>query len=388
MGAGVFITLALYTYREKMMKTTLLSVAVLFAALFTGCDNRTAVNGKSSLLGQKDISYYADLDTNAVIVSVDGRNLTKQEAERRLELTFALAKAAGNFSGDLKSPAVKALFLRRIPGQFISETLLLNAARGAGIIASRESVEYAQDDVLAAYGDEGVAFERFVAKIPKRLRDDLGQMIETGALIHEYLKSRADGLEVISESDIDGVVEFGRKQKALSEKTLVEQRLKAKEIYDRLVAGEDFSELARDSFTAADDNENGEWGEFTPAALESLHPGVVKALSGLGEGEIAKPLELEDGIYIIQLVKREGKGVESVFSSDPETLTLKRIVIPLPVLYEIGSRGEIRKGLLKERLSELQKNKLLPELRAKAHIEYPNGKIAFRENKTPTDKRR
>jgi hypothetical protein len=352
-------------------------VAALFAlaiVVLSGC-------GDSPSESEKESTAYSDLDEKGVLLAVDGVSLTKEEAERRLDLEFALLRISGEFIGDIKNPKVRAPYLRRISGQFVSESILANAARASETVPSAEAIRYAQNKIVSSYGSEGMSFDDFSNRIPANLRESFNSSMEIGALIYEYLKSQAGEAANVSEKDIDEIVELGRQKEAESEKVLSEQRQKADEIYARLLNGEEFAEVAKESFTAEEDNYTGDWGEFTPAALEATHPGIAKELLGLQPGEFTKPLELDDAIYIVQLSRREGEGAQSVFNSNPEKLDLKRIIIPLPVLYGVASRDEIREALISERLVAFQKDRLLPGLFEKAKLEYPNGLIVFGDGK-------
>ncbi len=373
-----------------MNLSRLISFAVLVA--LSGCGEEASIaqsnnprDGTPAATEGGKVNYI-DLGADDVIISVNGNKLTKNEVERRLKLTFAMAKATGKAPGDMTIPKVKMGFARRVPGQFTSEILLIGAAHEKGIVATASSRDYAEKKILASFGDEGMDFPQFRQRIPANLRDDLESMIDSASLIQEYLISEAGEAAKITEKEVDEVVEFGQKQKEHSIKVLAEQKRKAEEIYSKLLNGEDFTVLAKDSFTAEEDGGVGDWGEFTPGAIESLYPGIMKSLEPLAAGEFTKPLEFDDGIFIVQLVSREGSPDVSVFSPDPETLTLKRIVVPLPVMYEVATRDEIRRSLLAERLAALQKETILPALSAKARIERPNGTVTFVAPKEATIK--
>ena len=125
----------------------------------------------------------------------------------------------------------------------------------------------------------------------------------------------------------------------------------------------------------------GAWGEFTPAALDRIYPDLSKQVGELGVGEYTEPLELEDAIHIIRLEARSGAGAESAVTVDPLRWKLQRIVLKLPILYEVGTREQIRAAALKEGRQKFQTETLLPALFKKADILRPNGDVKFAESK-------
>jgi parvulin-like peptidyl-prolyl isomerase len=360
------------------MRNIVYLCAVLVLTVLAGCWDGAEPAAATPEASEEGIARsYSSLATNDVLVSVDGVDLTKQDAERRLDMTLALVRANGHFQGNARDPNVRAIFLRRIVPQFISETILLKAARGDGIKPSQDSVDQARNDIVSAFGDKGLSFEEFAKRIPARQRAEIDEAIVAAATIYDYIKAKLGDRATVTEHDIDEVVEFAEAKKAESNKAMVKQREKAKELYRRLVDGEEFTSVAKESFTADDDNSDGTWGEFQSAAIESLYPGILKSLAPLKPGEFTEPVEFDDGLYIIQLVSREGHGEPSVFTSQPETLTLRRIVVALPVMIEVATRAAIRHDLLAERMSRFQKEELLPSLSKKAKISWPNGKISY-----------
>ena len=349
--------------------------AIMALAVLAGCgDGTTSTNSKGA---SAEKTPYSSLATNAVIVSVNGLELTKQDAEQRADLAFALLRVKSHFQGNPRDPQVRALFVRKIVGQFISETLISQAASKDGVVPTKDSIEEARGEIVATFGDNELSFDEFSKKIPKKLREDLDKRIATAAIVYDYIKAKLGDQATVTEKDIDEVMAFAEEKRTESNRLMAEQRAKAAELHKRLLNGEDFATVAKESYTADDDNCDGTWGEFTAAIIESMYPGILKLVTPLKPGEFTAPVEFDEGMYIIQLVSREGSGAPSVFTAQPETLTLKRIVVALPVLYEVGSRAAIKHDLLAERMKRYQKEKLLPSLQQKANILWPNGKISY-----------
>ena len=352
--------------------------ALLVLAALCGCQDSSSDSStsKEPIDGSKAAvtTAYSSLATNAVVVVVNGRALTKAELEARVSLTIAMAKSNGRAPGDLNAPPVKNRLLRKEASRFVAEALLIDAASKAGTAINTNSYALAQRQIVAAFAANTGTFENFRSHLSTKCKAQLDARLNDSALIYSYIVNEVGEDAEVTEADIKDVVDFAEKAKSDAEKALAEQRQKADQLYNRLVAGEEFEQVACESFTAEDDSETGEWGDFSYSSLKMLYPDIAKAVDTMNVGEFTKPLELDDAIYLIKLdgIKPSGDG-----SRDSEVMSLKRIVIALPVLYEVGTKEAIRCDLTLERINKFQAETLLPRLREQAEISYPNGRILY-----------
>lgn len=350
-----------------------------------GCQDRSADSSTTQEKPREakaDVATaYSTLATNDVIVTVNGRSLTKAELEDRVGLTIALAKSNGRAPGDLNASPIKSRLLRNEAGRFVAEAILADAAEKAGTEIDTNTYALAQRQVVKSFAVDSDSFEAFQSHLSAKSMAKLGQRIKKSALIYSYILNEAGEPAKVTEADIKDVQKFAAKAKEDADKVLVEQRQKADQIYNRLVAGEEFDRVACESFTAEDDNGAGDWGDFSYSSLKMLYPDIAKAVEMMEAGDLSKPLELDDAIYIIKVVERKPAGNGS---RDAEMFTLKRIVIPLPVLYEVGTEEAIRCDLALERMNKFQTETLLPRLREQAQISYPNGRILYATPKSKT----
>ena len=367
------------------MNQKLANCALLALVAICGCQDRSA---DSSTTQEKPREAKADVATaystpatNDVIVTVNGRSLTKAELEDRVGLTIALAKSNGRAPGDLNASPIKSRLLRNEAGRFVAEAILADAAEKAGTEIDTNTYALAQRQVVKSFAVDSDSFEAFQSHLSAKSMAKLGQRIKKSALIYSYILNEAGEPAKVTEADIKDVQKFAAKAKEDADKVLVEQRQKADQIYNRLVAGEEFDRVACESFTAEDDNGAGDWGDFSYSSLKMLYPDIAKAVEMMEAGDLSKPLELDDAIYIIKVVERKPAGNGS---RDAEMFTLKRIVIPLPVLYEVGTEEAIRCDLALERMNKFQTETLLPRLREQAQISYPNGRILYATPKSKT----
>ena len=357
------------------------TLSAILVAVASGCGDRSSLSSKAARPGNaKKSAQYEALSANDVIVTVDGSALTKSNVEERVNLTIALARISGRYPGDLNKPIVRNRLVKNEISRFIVGRILLNAARAEKISELADARELASRQVVGSYGEEGESYEAFVKRLNVKYRAALQEKVDEAAMIFSFIHVSAGDSAKVTEAEIDEIVAHGRKLESESKRLLAEQRQKAVSIHERLVAGESFEQLAADSFTAGEDGGNGEWGSYTKTALEFHYPEVAKAVASLQKGEFTQPLELDDGIYIVKLYEREGAGAESAVTLNPEMLTLGRIVLPLPMMYEESDRDSIKYDLLNRKLTRFQSDKLLPELRSKAKISYPHGQIVYKTN--------
>ena len=353
-------------------------LAGLACMLIVGCSD--SAQNSSAAKGTNTVSYAA-MATNDVLVAVNGTALTKGEVEELVRLDAALLYLKGAIHSPKPDPRLKLRLAKRRQGQFISKVLLLQAAGEAGVVATSNDLEQAWNEIATGYGAPGDANPRATiqSQLRGKLRALLDREVESAALIGAFIAKSAAGKVSVDEAQVEKIIKRGGELKARSRRLLEEQREKARKLHARLEKGEDFMEVAAASDTAVEDESVGAWGEFTPAALDRIYPDLSKQVGELGVGEYTEPLELEDAIHIIRLEARSGAGAESAVTVDPLRWKLQRIVLKLPILYEVGTREQIRAAALKEGRQKFQTETLLPALFKKADILRPNGDVKFAE---------
>lgn len=366
----------------------ILRFAVISAvAAVAGCsdsENRSSTtcedDSGAQLESSTNVVDYTDLRDRDILVSVDGSGLTKADVERQIALSTALLQFKGSVSEKGLNPKVRMAMARRIRDAFVSQTLLLQCAELNDVAATSETLEEARNEIGATYGRFGMtnAYSAIVAALNDDLRVLLEKNIQTAGKIYALIKWVGKTKVTVTEADIDGIIRRTNAMQANSVKVLGEQRAKAQKAYERLVAGESFDIVAGESELADEDEGSGAWGDFSISEFAQLCPELVGQVSQLKVGEFTKPVECADAIYVVELKEKVGSGEISAVRLEPERLTLRRIVFRLPVMYEPGTREEIREGLRDEKRSEYQKNVLLPALLKKATILYPSGDVQFK----------
>ena len=344
--------------------------AIIFGVLaLTGC--APDEHSPSPVVGQENLDF-PSLPTNAVLVTVNGRALTKAELERMADLQATLAGVA---NPDLKAEAIERLRAQMMPTlqrQFLSQALFLQAAEQARIVPTDDDVKTVQNEAVVNFGGGRIPnFSHFSKILTSDRLAALQRRIEVDAKILAYWRQRLPEAFNVPKEEFEAVSNRVDRLNARSKELRDQQLSLANDIYAKLTNGADFAELAKKHSALKNEDDDGYlWGSFAPANIP--YPELIAVVGKLKPGEIASPAELDDGIHIIKLISREGSGADSVVALHPEEVTLGRIVLQLPETYEIASEAQIRRSWRRKKLQAAQPG-WLKELQKNARIEYPSG---------------
>lgn len=325
----------------------------------------------SPVVGQGNLDF-PSLPTNAVLVAVNGRTFTKAEMERMADLQATLAGVA---NPNLKADALERLKTQLMPTlqrQFMSQSLFLQAAEQAQVVPTADDMKIVEEEAVVNFGGGHVPRFSHFRKVltPDRLAV-LQRRIEVDAKILAYWRQRMPEAFSVPAEEFAAISNRVKKLNARSVELRDQQLALANDIYAKLTNGVDFAELAQKHSVQKDEDEGGYlWGSFAPANIP--YPELIPVIGKLKPGEIAPPAELEDGIHIVKLISREGSGADSVVAVNPEEVTLGRIVLNLPEVYETASEAQIRRNWRRKKLQAAQPGWLM-ELQKDARIEYPSG---------------
>lgn len=98
---------------------------------------------------------------------------------------------------------------------------------------------------------------------------------------------------------------------------LVETAAQAKEVRDRLVAGEEFSLLAKEKSIDHNREQGGAWG---PVPLQQLAPALATVVAKMKVQEISQPVKSSMGYHIIHLGEMVKKGQVRSYEQVRETI--------------------------------------------------------------------
>lgn len=347
----------------------ILTISVIALVACFGCSREESEQRAVSGDGNGSFPALAD---DAVIVKVNGRSLDKQGLERLFKMRFALLKVQNPMIRDEDADKFRWGLMMALQRQFMPQTLYLTEAEKLKIVPTPEDREAARQEISLNFGSERArTFPAIERNLKPDEREELARQVETDAKIIAYWRRRAPEAFRISAEEFAAVSNDVRKLNARADELLLQQRKLAKEVYAELTNGLDFAEVANRHSVVKQEDEGGYvWGSFFPASIP--YPQLIPVVAGLFPGDFTEPIELEDGIHIIKLLKREGSGADSAVNLHPEEVTLGRIVLNLPQNFSVATEAKIRQDTRKAKLEPLQKD-WLKELRKKAAVEYPSG---------------
>ena len=243
--------------------------------------------------------------------------------------------------------------VRYVGTQVLDEMILIKLVRQQ---AAQRGVEVSEDDVaaqLAAIEEDvgGPEQLKSVLQMYNMTYDDLKQQVNLNLLLRALVAPEIEVTEDEIRSYFDENRErLGQPEQVRARHILVETEEQAKELKERLEAGEDFAALAKEhSIDRGSAARGGDLGWFGRGVM--VEP-FEKAAYSLKPGEISDPVQTDFGYHLI-LVEERREAREAVL--DEET------------------RSAIEEQLREEKLSQ-RIPEWLDELRSKADVEIRLGR--------------
>ena len=318
-----------------------------------------------------------------VIVSVNGKALTRKDYDDSLDLQIAIYSMRRPSANKQAIDVYRANREVKIISDYVNQQLVLQEGQRMGIRVPPKALDEATlkawrnisprkagDDLTAVLGPKVSLFKKFVS-------DDEHARATRSALFGDRLD--------VSEADIDQMEKKMADWNAVYADSNRVVMARGEEIVRELRAGADFVETAKrvSQFRP----EEGElWGEFTHAEIEDK--ALREVAFQLPVGNISDPVDTEDGLVIIRVLERsDGATVQSSVARQIATVKLARILLLMYNPFNEMNRDEIRTTLLKDRNTKIQQE-WMPKLFEAARIEYPNGTNLWPQAKSQTRRNR
>lgn len=234
-------------------------------------------------------------NNSSMIASVNGEEITEDELNESLTTQY---------------------------GTEVLDTLITNKiieleAKELGVSVSEEELQAEYDEYASQYGGEDALLELLDSYGMDV--DDVKKDMETYLLTFKVME---DDLG-ITEEEIKTYFEenketYGQAAEVEASHILVEDETTAQEVIDKLNAGGDFAELAKEYSTDTANNEDG--GNLGYFGTGEMAEAFETAAFGMEVGEFSsEPVETEYGFHIIKVTdKMEGK--EAVFDEVKDTV--------------------------------------------------------------------
>lgn len=226
-------------------------------------------------------------------------------------------------------------------GQTALNSLIANKiveleAKNQDIKATDEDVQKEIDVIAEQYGSQE-AFEQFLEMYGYSL-DDIKENIEMNLnimkLLEPDIKIEEDEMKAYFEANKE---RFDEKEQVKASHILVDSEDKAKEVKEKLLAGEDFAELAKDySIDTGNNQQGGELGFF---ARGKMVQEFEDAAFSLEIGKISNPIKTKHGYHIIK-VEDKKQAKEATYEENKAAIKEILFQEKLPTSYNTWIQGK------------------------------------------------
>jgi len=259
-----------------------------------------------------------------LIVVINGEPYTLSNVN-----SYAKSKLARGFpSGNLNPINTSD---REVLEQFITDKLLEAEVRESGIVVNDDDVNryieqvkknnrLSDEDLKVALGREGQTLDSYKTSVKAEM--------EKSEIIDRQVKRKVS----ITDEDVERYYKLNSKKYRGNDRARIRHILlslpenapaervqsattKAKELYQRIAAGEDFAALARQNSEGAGRAEGGDIGWVNRGTLISGLEEV--AFEKLSVGQVSEPFRTSMGVHIVKLEGREAGNVLSLNTAAP-----------------------------------------------------------------------
>lgn len=306
---------------------------------------------------EKDVEKSTESPVADFIVSVNGKKLTSSELDRRVGMMIHLKTLSEPTTSAAQIEKFKKLLVQTYPDLFVSKILLAEYAESNAIRTTPETLESARKSTV----------RRFRQTQAKTWPDLLAKMGDYSSVLEDQVEFEARRNQVfrfISDANptnltpdfVTNQIEFAKSYNARMDLTNAVTHARATNVWQKLVAGGNFGELAaKHSDLPVERAERGEWGALDWAQIER-DPPLFEAAQKLKPGEFSAPIEADNGLMILRVDKKDVKECK-----------MSRIFFSLPLYREVPTAEKVVSVVKKTHAARVFKQKMA-ELRKKAEI--------------------
>ena len=312
------------------------------------------------------------------IVIVNGEEIKKADFDALLRFREAVFQLQSKIDiEDVDNPDVKRFseFAKfQIVPELIHHKMFEQYAAEKGVIPSEEAVSKARDNLAVALSRRSDEFPM----IAKRIGGAAGHYL----LNAPYVDARdailrqsvaTNDLSNISEVDLQKWMDDIEAWNKTADKNNDLSRKRLLEASSEIAAGGDFADVTA-KYAQLHPEFGREWVTIEMGELQQDED-LYKWLKSAKVGEVSPPLDLDDGMAIVKLVKI-GKGEAPAGAPLPDVYTLVRCTVYAYEYIQRLERAELVSELLTMRRTAAQR-KLGEMLTSRAVLEYPNGTNFF-----------
>ena len=351
------------------MKVGMIGTLAVAALAVAGCGKKDggAAATDAPKAAAKAETKAAPVDPNAVMVSVNGKTLTRGKLDADVEAVLKMQKAQ---IPPEQMDEAKKVYGERLAQQFLMQTLLLDEANKKGVKVSDEDRKKLEAEFVKANASRPGApksFAEMAEKSPfgkeRGLKD-----IEDSLKIQKLLEQEVTSKIKVDEKKVDEIVNDAQK-KALDAEAKIRTLKKSFDGLTGAALTNKFAEVAKANSACPSKEKGGDLGEFT-------HGQMVKEFDEVAfksePFKVSDPVKTQFGWHLIMVTKKvpavEAKGDTP---ASPEKVQASHILLSARA---VPSKEQVLQGMKRQQEQQAM-GKYFEGLRAAAKIEapgYPN----------------
>ena len=353
------------------MKVGMIGTLAVAALAVAGCgkkDDGTAASADAPKAAAATAEKKAaPVDPNAVMVSVNGKTLTRGKLDADVEAVLKMQKTQ---IPPEQIEEAKKFYGERLAQQFLMQTLLLDEANKKGVTVSDEDRKKLEAEFVKANANRPGApksFAEMAEKSPfgkeRGLKD-----IEDNLKIQKLLEQEITSKIKVDEKKVDEMVNEAQK-KALDAEADIKLLKKQLDGLTGAALTNKFAELARAKSDCPSKEKGGDLGEFTHGQMVKEFDEVAFKSEPL---KVSDPVKTQFGWHLIMVTKKipavEAKGDTP---ASPEKVQASHILLGARA---VPSKEQVLQGMKRQQEQQAM-GKYFEGLRAAAKIEapgYPN----------------
>ncbi len=232
-----------------------------------------------------------------VVVRVNGEAVTREDFERELLRELSAMNTAPHTPEQVE-PYKKALL-----DTVVERTLLLQAARDAGVTVTADEVDRRVLALVAEYPAEG--FDAALVQ-SQTTRGALNRETRTQLTIEKLFQEQVYARAAVTEDSInryfeEHAVEFSALEEVHAQQIVVKGLDEAKRLKEQLWAGKKFGDLARKFSLSPDAKVGGDLGWFPRGVMPSQFDDVVFRL---GVNQVSDVVSTDYGFHLLKVLEK------------------------------------------------------------------------------------
>lgn len=310
-------------------------------------------------------------DKNAVIVRVNGVDITRRMVDRQVDMMVTLL---GNRRRSL-SPQAAARFktnnLKPISDELFRRMIISTVLASSNVVASAEARAEIELECVKNLGKKGQTFGNLRSSMVKAgFGKEFDFNVDVDARLKTFVTTVRSNEYYVSEEKLakvkSDVAEYNARAAATNKVMLAH----AQSVLRRARSGEDFGKLADEFSQDPEKEKGGALGDCDESDFsDDKH--VWRAISELPAGSVSDVMDTEDGYAIFKVVRRN--TAEESETGDA-SLTLARIFFRRAYLFPPQSDADLRADVEQELRAKLLTN-VYKAFREQSEIIYPNGPV-------------